>query len=50
VISFLNFKTSIKVSVVGILAVAGEVFFWVGSAFAGKEIAKNFLKKIFAKK
>ena len=50
VVSFLNFKTSIKVSVVGILAVVGEVFFWVGSVFAGKEIVKNFIKKIFTKK
>ena len=50
VVSFLNFETSIKVSVVGILAVVGEVFFWVGSVFAGKEIVKNFIKKIFTKK
>ena len=50
VVSFLNFSTSIKVSVAAILAVVGEVFFWVGSVFAGKEIVKNFLKKIFTKK
>ena len=49
VVSFLSLSTSVKITVVGILAIAGEVFFWVGSVIAGKEIVKNFIKKIFKK-
>ena len=50
VVSFLNLSSSIKLSVTGILVVSGEVFFWGGTVFAGKEIVKNFFKKIFRKK
>ncbi|MBC7959999.1 MAG: transporter suffix domain-containing protein [Vallitaleaceae bacterium] len=50
VVSLLDFSNVMKVSIAGILAVAGEVFFWVGTVFAGKEIVKNFFKKIFTRK
>ena len=50
VVSLLNLSNGIKVSVGGILFVVGEVFFWVGTVFAGKEIVKNFFKKVFIKK
>lgn len=50
VVSFLGLSNSVKITVDGILLITGEVFFWVGSVFAGKEIVKNFIKKNFIKK
>lgn len=46
----LNLSTGIKITVVGVLAVLGEVFFWSGSLLVGKEIVKKFFAKFLKKK
>ncbi|WNB91261.1 transporter suffix domain-containing protein [Bacillus sp. NEB1478] len=47
VVPFLSFSGTTKTVLVTILVIAGEITFWLGAIFAGKDIVKRFIQNIW---
>lgn len=46
VVPFTPFSTGVKATLVAGLAIAGEITFWVGGFFVGRELVKKYRSKL----
>jgi hypothetical protein len=42
VVPFLKLQTSVKLSLVPVIIIVGEIAFWAGTFFVGKELIKKY--------
>lgn len=46
VVPFLSLSVSAKATTITVLLILGEVFFWIGAIFVGKEVVTKYRSKL----